>query len=120
MVFDNHVSDLLPERRSTRRLLRLGDDRLRDLAPIALTAHVCALDAELVLKALDQALDLIVGLGNLLIRHRHPFVLLLLTFLKVVASDFSSTIAGWRLPADDTAVLGGTDDEGPLWDARFF
>lgn len=66
MVFDSHVSDLLPECGSARSLVRLGDDGFRNLTPFALTAHVLTFDTELILEAFNQACDLIVGLCNLL------------------------------------------------------
>lgn len=119
MVFDCHVSDLLSECRSTRSLFRLGNDWQRDLRPVALTANVLAFHTELVLKALNQARDFIAGLCKCLCCYRHPFVLLLLAFLKEVAGDFRSSIASWRLPANDTRVFGRTDNEWLLWDSRF-
>lgn len=69
MVFDSHVPDLFPECGSTRRLVGLRDDGLRDFTPVTLTAHVLTLDTELILKALDQACDLIARLHNLLSGH---------------------------------------------------
>lgn len=119
MVLDGHVSDLLPECRGTRSLFRLGNDRQRDLGPVTLTTNVLAFHTELVFKALNQACDFIAGLCKCLCGYRHPFVLLLLTFLKVVAGDFRSSITSWRFPADNTGVFGSTDNERLLRDSRF-
>lgn len=119
MVFDRQVPDLLPEHWSTRGLVGLGNDGLGDFAPVALAAHVLTLDAELVLEALDQACDLEARLHNLLCSHRHPLVLPLLALLQVVVADFSSAVTARRLPADNTGVLCGADDERLLRDARF-
>lgn len=118
MVFDNHVSDLFPEYWGSRRLIRFGGDRLRDFTPVAFTTQVFTFYAELVLKALDQACDLIAGLHYFLGGDRHPLVLPFLTLLDVVVGNFSSTITAWSLPTHNTGVFCGADNEGLLWDAR--
>lgn len=118
--FDCHIPDLFSERRSARRLFGLGNDGRRDFTPVTLTTNVLTLDSEFILKALNQASYFIVSLHNLLCGHRHPFVLLLLTFLQEVVGNFSSTITAWRLPTNNTGVFGGANDERLLGDSRFF
>lgn len=110
LVLDTHVPQLLLEGRSTDLNGCGWNDRSCLLTVVTLSSEVLTLHAEDVLDTLSQTLDGEHCLFDLVCGHRSPFspflLVLLVLLLKAIALDLGATITEWRLPGNDTGILG--------------